>query len=128
MLPLLYLFIKNLFGKTNLALCGTALFAFDFMHLTQTRIATIDTYGVFFILAMYYFMYRYLSLPAGSSFRAGALPLALSGLMWGLGAASKWTVIYGAAGLAVLYFLGLFFKWRDWPREENAPAFAPWLV
>ncbi|MEG1858661.1 MAG: phospholipid carrier-dependent glycosyltransferase, partial [Pseudoflavonifractor sp.] len=56
MLPLLYLFIKNLFGKTNLALCGTALFAFDFMHLTQTRIATIDTYGVFFILAMYYFM------------------------------------------------------------------------
>ena len=55
MLPLLYVFLKNLFGKTAVAACGTALFAFDFMHLTQTRIATIDTYGVFFILAMYFF-------------------------------------------------------------------------
>ncbi|MEG0765326.1 MAG: glycosyltransferase family 39 protein, partial [Pseudoflavonifractor sp.] len=128
MLPLLYCFLKNLFGKTNLALCGTALFAFDFMHLTQTRIATIDTYGVFFILAMYYFMYRYLALPAGSSFRRGALPLFLSGLMWGLGAASKWTVIYGAVGLALLYFLGLYFRWRDWDQSKNAPAFAPWLL
>lgn len=128
MLPLLYVFVKNLFGKTSIALCGTALFAFDFMHLTQTRIATIDTYGVFFILAMYFFLYRYLALPAGTSFKKGALPLFLSGLMWGIGAASKWTVIYGAVGLALLYFAGLWFKWRDWPREEDAPRFAPWLV
>ena len=42
MVPLLYVFLKNLFGKTVVAFCGTALFAFDFMHLTQTRIATID--------------------------------------------------------------------------------------
>lgn len=48
MLPLLYLFLKNLFGKTFVAACGTILFAADFMHLTQTRIATIDTYAVFF--------------------------------------------------------------------------------
>ena len=128
MLPLLYVFLKNLFGKTVISLCGTALFAFDFMHLTQTRIATIDTYGVFFILAMYYFMYRYLTLPAGTPFRKGALPLFLSGLMWGIGAASKWTVIYGAVGLALLYFIGLYFKWRDWPQDEDAPRFAPWLV
>lgn len=128
MLPLLYVFLKNLFGKTLVASCGTVLFAFDFMHLTQTRIGTIDTYGVFFILAMYFFMYRYLTLPSGASFRRGALPLFLSGLMWGIGAASKWTVIYGAAGLAILYFLGLFFKWRDWPRDTDAPAFAPWLI
>lgn len=128
MLPLLYVFLKNLFGKTAIAFCGTALFAFDFMHLTQTRIATIDTYGVFFILAMYFFLYRYLALPAGTSFRKGALPLFLSGLMWGIGAASKWTVIYGGVGLALLYFAGLFFKWRDWPREEDSPRFGPWLV
>ncbi len=128
MVPLLYVFLKNLFGKTVVAFCGTALFAFDFMHLTQTRIATIDTYGVFFILAMYYFMYRYLTLPAGTPFRKGALPLFLSGLMWGIGAASKWTVIYGAVGLALLYFIGLYFKWRDWPQSEDAPRFAPWLV
>lgn len=115
MLPILYVFLKNLFGRTAVAACGTCLFAFDFMHLTQTRIATIDTYGVFFILLMYFFLYRYLTLPAGTPFLRGALPLFLSGLFWGIGAASKWTVIYGAAGLAVLYFIGLHAKWRAWP-------------
>lgn len=154
MLPILYIFLKNLFGKTAIATCGTILFAVDFMHLTQTRIGTIDTYGVFFILCMYYFMYRYLttspwknrekteiSLPGepsptsppkrvkpSSQARVGYLNLFLSGLMWGIGAASKWTVIYGAAGLALLYFIGLYFKWRDWPRAEGAPRFGPWLA
>lgn len=157
MLPLLYVFLKNLFGKTAVAACGAALFAFDFMHLTQTRIATIDTYGVFFILAMYFFLYRWLTTPTAqarpgapdSDLRAEevnpsalrrirAVPasrapkgygyLFLSGLMWGLGAASKWTVIYGAAGLAVLYFLGLWFKCRDWPAGGGAPRPGPWVV
>lgn len=77
---------------------------------------------------MYFFLYRYLTLPAGTPFRRGALPLFLSGLFWGIGAASKWTVIYGAAGLAVLYFIGLHAKWRAWPVGEQAPRFAPWLV
>lgn len=125
MLPILYVFLKNLFGRTAIAFCGTTLFAFDFMHLVQTRIATIDTYGVFFILLAYFFMYRYLTLPAGTSFRGGALPLFLSGLFWGIGAASKWTVIYAGAGLALLYFLGVWFKWRDRPADF---PFAPWLV
>lgn len=127
MLPILYVFLKNLFGKTPAAACGTILFAVDFMHLTQTRIATIDTYGVFFILCMYFFLYRYLTLPAGTSFRQGALPLFLSGLMWGLGAASKWTVIYAAVGLAVLYFMGFYQKLRDWPEEQRGER-AVWCV
>ncbi len=97
------------------------------MHLTQTRIATIDTYGVFFILCMYFLLYRYLTLPAGTSFRQGALPLFLSGLMWGLGAASKWTVIYAAVGLAVLYFMGFYQKLRDWPEEQRGER-AVWCV
>lgn len=118
MLPVLYVFAKNLFGRTAVAACGTVLLAADFMHLTQTRLATIDTYGVFFILLMYYFMYRWLTLPAGTPFARCALPLFLSGLAWGLGAASKWTVIYGCVGLALLYFIGLYQKLRDWPREE----------
>ena len=119
MLPLLYVFLKNLFGKTLVAACGTTLFAAEFMHLTQTRIATIDTYGVFFILAMYFFLYRYLTLPAGTPFRKGALPLFLSGLMWGVGVSSKWTVIYGGIGLAVVYFMGFYQKLRDWPEESG---------
>ena len=126
MLPLLYIFLKNLFGRTSIATCGTILLAADFMHLTQTRLATIDTYAFFFILLMYWFMYRYLTLPAGTPFRRCALPLVLSGLFWGIGAASKWTVIYGCTGLVVLYFIGLYQKVRDWPAEQ--PGRVKWTV
>ena len=119
MVPVLYLFLKNLFGKTAVALCGTALFTFDFMHLVQTRIATIDTYGVFFILVSYYFMYRWLAVPAGKKLRWYILPLFLSGLLWGIGCASKWTVVYAGAGLALLWLLGMIFKAGDWREADN---------
>ena len=119
MVPVLYIFLKNLFGRVSVALCGTALFTFDFMHLVQTRIATIDTYGVFFILASYYFMYRWLSVPAGKKLRHYILPLFLSGLFWGVGCASKWTVVYAGAGLALLWLLGMIFKAGDWREAER---------
>ena len=120
MLPILYVFLKNLFGKTPVAVCGTCLFAFDFMHLVQTRIATIDTYGVFFILVSYYFMYRWLTVPAGTGLRRSVPSLFLCGLFWGIGCASKWTVVYAGAGLALLWLLGLIFKGREWRRLAAA--------
>ena len=96
MLPIIYIFIKKLFGSTRTAICGTLLLATDFMHYVQTRIATIDTYAVFFILLMYMFMYDFI--------KTGKLKsLALSGIFFGLGAASKWTCIYAGAGLAVIW-------------------------
>ena len=125
MLPILYVFLKNLFGKTPLAVCGTALFAFDFMHFVQTRIATIDTYGVFFILLAYFFLYRWFTVPDGTPMGRELLPLALCGLSFGLGIACKWTMFYAAAGLAVLYFWNLFLRRRDWPQEAHFPS---WLV
>lgn len=125
MVPILYVFLKNLFGKTPVALCGTALFTFDFMHLVQTRIATIDTYGVFFILVSYYFMYRWLAAPAGKKLRHYVLPLFLSGLFWGVGCASKWTVVYAGAGLALLWLLGMIFKAGDWHEAELAAQTQP---
>ena len=98
MLIPLYFLIKRMFGGKVVPLCGTAIFAFDFMHLTQTRIATIDTYAVFFIILMYLFMYLWTS-------GGKARHLALSGLFFGLGAASKWTCIYAGGGLAVIWLL-----------------------
>ncbi len=96
MLPLMYAFLRRLFGSGLAPLLGSLVLATDFMHFTQTRIATIDSYAVFFILLMYYFLYRYLSedhLPS----------LALCGLSFGLGAASKWTCLYAGAGLGLLW-------------------------
>ncbi len=105
MIPVLYSFAKRLFGRTEYAFIAAFLFTFDFMHFAQTRIATIDVYGVFFIMLMFYFMYRYTTMSFYSySLRRTLIPLSLSGLLFGIGAASKWIVIYGGAGLALLLF------------------------
>lgn len=113
MLPFMYLFARRLFGAEKIWAAGalTFLFAFDFMHFTQTRISTIDVYGTFFIIAMFFFMYRY----SQTSFYDTKLwktfiPLGLSALMMGLGCASKWTAVYAAAGLG-LFFFGIM-GWR----------------
>ena len=112
MLPFMYLFARRLFGaKTWVAGALTFLFAFDFMHFTQTRISTIDVYGTFFIIAMFFFMYWY----SQTSFYDTKLwktfiPLGLSALMMGLGCASKWTAVYASAGLG-LFFFGII-GWR----------------
>ena len=117
MLPLVYLFARRIFGRGEAALCCTILTASDFMHFVQTRIATIDSYAVLFILLMYYFMYRW-ALPDGTELGLSrgadgpALPgggrrldLALSGLFFGLGAACKWTCLYAGAGLGLIWLL-----------------------
>ena len=113
MLPVLYHLLKRLFGSTLLCAAGTTLFAFDFMHYVQTRIATIDTYAVFFLLLMYDAMLVFLQTDLMTSSRRQILiPLFFSGLFMGLGIASKWTVAYGACGLAVLFFGKLIFTYR----------------
>ena len=117
MLPVMYLRLRRIFGGRAVPFLGTLLFATDFMHYTQTRIATIDTYAVFFILWMYLFMYVYVS-------REDKRALALSGLFFGLGAASKWTCIYAGAGLAVIWALhwaGRFLALRPAAAEEAEP-------
>lgn len=128
MLTFLYIFIKNMFGKTVIAVCGTALFAFDFMHYVQTRIATIDTYSAFFVILMYLFMYRYITQDYNTPFRKTLLPLFLCGLSFGLGAASKWTSIYAGAGLAVLYLIHLILRGRYHHKNGSAGEFTGHLI
>jgi len=115
MLPLMYYFGKRLFKKTLYAFIPTALFALDFMHYTQTRIATIDSYSVFFIMLMYFFMYLYSETNFNRQpLKKSLLPLALCGVAFGLGAATKWLCIYAGAGLAVLLFMQLFKRYREY--------------
>lgn len=118
MLPVMYVFAKKLFGGKAVPTACTAVLATDFMHFVQTRIATIDTYSVFFIMLMYLFMYLYVSFDAGDDRMPPMRYLALSGLFFGLGAASKWTSIYAGAGLAVIW-LG----WWVFNRRRGMKAF-----
>ena len=115
MLPFLYLFGKRMTDNTPAAALACFLFAFDFMHFTQTRIATIDVYITFFVIAMYYFMYRYCTMsfydtPLYKTF----IPLGLCGICMGFGIASKWTGVYAGCGLALLFFAHLLRRYREY--------------
>lgn len=123
MLPFLYLLGKKMTGNTPAAALSCFLFAFDFMHFTQTRIATIDVYITFFVIAMYYFMYSYCALsfydtPLYKTF----IPLGLCGVCMGLGIASKWTGVYAGCGLALLFFAHLLRRYREYLYAKAHPG------
>lgn len=118
MLPVVYIFAKKLFGGKAVPTACTAILATDFMHFVQTRISTIDTYGVFFIMLMYLFMYLYVSFDSADSRMPPLRYLALSGLCFGLGSASKWTAIYAGAGLALIWL-----AWWGGNRHRGAKQF-----
>ena len=128
MLPALYLLAKQLTKRRDMATFAMLLFAFDLMHFTQTRIATIDSFPVLFILLSVLCMVRYLqtdvfAIPAGIAAEARPkvitkaylrtlIPLALSGFFMGVSIASKWIGLYSAVGLAVLFFIAAYRQFR----------------
>ena len=60
MLPFMYLLAKQLTKRRDSAFAAMALLALDCMHLTQTRIATIDSFPVLFIMMSFFFMLRFM--------------------------------------------------------------------
>ncbi len=105
MVPLMYLLAKQLTKSTKLSFAAMCLMALDSMHFTQTRIATIDSYAVFWIMLMYLFMFRYFQMDWNQVKLGRTLvPLGLCGVTMGVAIATKWIGIYAAVGLAVLFF------------------------
>lgn len=85
MLIVIYLFAKRIFKNSYCALAAMLFLAFDFMHFTQTRIATIDSFAVFFIMLMYYLMYIYYdSSTKELSYKNSLKILAACGFVFGL--------------------------------------------
>ena len=129
MIPAIYLLAMQLFGKTRWAALCALLLSADCMHFTQTRIATIDSFPVLFMMVMFLFMVRWMKMSFyHHKFWRTLVPLAASGFFMGLAIASKWIGCYGAVGLAVLFFARFAGLWRQARyaaahREEN-PAFA----
>ncbi len=121
MLPALYLLVRRVTKSPKWSFFATALLAADFMHFTQTRIATIDVFVTFFIILMYYFMYRYYELDWNEvGLKKTLVPLGLAGVFFGLGAASKWTGIYAGIGLAALLFITLYQRVKDRKRAQKS--------
>ena len=105
MLPAIYLIAKQLMKKTWPAVFACSLMALDCMHLTQTQIATIDSFPVLFIILAFFFMLRFIQTDlTRSCLKSVLIPLCFSGLFMGLSIASKWIGIYAGIGLGILYF------------------------
>lgn len=122
MLPLMYIMAKTIIKKRKYAVIATILLAVDFMHFAQTRIGTIDSYSVTWIMMMFLFMYRYTQ--ANFNFeplKKTLWPLLLSGVFFGLGGATKWLCLYGGAGLAVIFFYTLYKRHREYVFAKKEP-------
>ncbi len=123
MVPVLYLLVRRLTRSPRLSGLAALLLALDGLRFAQSRIATIDVYGTFFILLSAYFMVWYCQSVLEKGVIDSLLPMALCGISFGLGAASKWTGIYAGAGLAILYFGVLWKRWQQnrcaFPREAG---------
>lgn len=108
MIPLIYILGKILFLTWIGAFASAFLLTFDFMHFTMARMATVDTYVVFFSLASQLFFLIYLKDFLKNCWKAPVLPLFLAILFFGLGFSTKWFVLYGFVGqLAILAVLRL---------------------
>jgi len=123
MLMVIYVLAKRLFKSTKYATLAMLLFAVDGMHFVQTRIGTVDSYLVLFIMLAYLFMYQYISCDSNKEKGKMHINLLASGFFMGCAIATKWNGAYTAIGLALIFFINFFVrnsrvgltgKWRDY--------------
>lgn len=123
MIPAIFVLAKVLFGNAKLALLSAVLLAFDNLHFTQTRLATIDTYVVFFVILMYVGMFAYVNMDILEHDIRAKGTLLFSGISMGLACASKWTGVYAAGGIAILFFFTIGARLRVvFKQEKNRGA------
>lgn len=115
MVPLMYLFIRKISGKRKTAFLGTVIFCTEFMHLTLSRIATLDILVAFSALGMFCMMYFSIAelRKNGLCYRSAGY-LLLCGCFSACAVATKWTGFYALAGIAVLFLGYLIWEYGSW--------------
>lgn len=112
MIPLAYLWGLRLGGKRRFAWLASVLMMTGFMHFTLSRIATIDITVGLFLMAVYYFMFCFITTEK-------KYYLWLDGISLALAVSTKWTGFYAAVGIAILFFLWFFETYRKHLREKK---------
>lgn len=100
MIAVMYVFAKELFKKRKYAIFASLLMAFDTFHFAQTRMGTVDSHLILFILLASFFMVKYTQ-------NNKTFCLLLSGIFFGLSVSVKWTGLYGGIALAIIFFTHL---------------------
>jgi dolichyl-phosphate-mannose-protein mannosyltransferase len=116
-IPVIYLFGKKMFKSRAAASISASLLFLDFMHFTMGRIATPETFAVFFNLASCLFFYiNYRSLLDEGKLQKSSIFLGF--VLFSLGFSTKWYTIFGLMGQI---FLILLYIVRSWRRSEKPP-------
>lgn len=113
MIPVIYILAKRIFKNTKWASLAAILMSFDNFHFSHTRMGTVDSFLVLFIMLSALFMYEYISLEKTDRFKKKIKYLLLSGLFMGCSIATKWTGLYAALALAIIFFADLIYKYAD---------------
>ena len=120
MVPVMYCLCKLLFRKTFACACGAILLGADFMHITTSRIGTLEPFSVFFIMLMFYYMIRYCKTSFyDTSLKKQLYLLFMSGLFTGIGIAVKWTACYSAVGLAAILFASWIKRFIEFRKAKD---------
>lgn len=133
--PVMWLTARRLLKNQFAAFVCTFLFAFDFMHYTQSRIATVDIFLLLFIMLMFLFMAQFAAIRPGQEKEKQLVCLFFSGLFMGCAIAVKWSGVWAAAGLAVYFFAVLVRRYKRIKllsgaekRRKSCAALCLWCV
>jgi dolichyl-phosphate-mannose-protein mannosyltransferase len=104
MIPVVYVLGLALFKTRAAATISSALLALDFMHYTMSRMGTVDTYLIFFILlSTFFFYYNYEKMAGGNGPDYQLIVAAL--VCFSLAFSVKWIAIFGFIGEALLFLV-----------------------
>lgn len=119
MIPVIYTLAKRIFKSRKWALLAGVLMTFDCFHFAQSRMGTVDTFLVLFIMLSALFMYQYIDLDKKASLKTKRNNLLLSGLFIGLAIATKWTGLYAGLALAITFITSLIYRSKVKKEKEK---------
>jgi len=95
----LYYLALIIFKEKRYAIFSATLITYSFMHLTQARASLIDTFGVFFVILSFIYLYIFLE-------KQKLRYLLYSAIFFGLAGGVKWSGVFASMGyLGILIYI-----------------------
>ena len=117
MIIIFYFFVKSMFKSSLIGFLGGFLMTFEFMHLTQSRIGLIDTFGVFFTIVTLYMLLKFLQTISSKKSIKYLIALAV---MFGLAVGVKWSSFFAISAIGFMILYTLFTE-----KYQNQKIYAP---
>jgi dolichyl-phosphate-mannose-protein mannosyltransferase len=117
MIPVIYILGKKMFSTWFGASVSAFLLMFDFMHFTMGRMATVDTFVVFFSLVSLLFFFTYFQDIERHGKNASTWSLFGAATFFSLAFATKWHSLLGFAGQMII-LMAIIISWMKASRGD----------